>query len=168
MTLYELTNDFRMFSDLLYDEDCDAESIQQACDALAVDIREKADGYAVIINEMKGDIDVLKNEEQRLAKKRKSLENRQKWLKESLQDAMEAMGETKLKTQLFSFNIQKNAPTVEIADEKAFLNWAMVKKPEFVRVANPEIDKKKVLSYLKDGNPLEFAKLKQTESIRIR
>ena len=81
------------------------------------EIETKADNIAKVLRDFDGDIEALKSEEERLAKKRKAIENRQKQLKEYLQNAMLVLDKRKFKTDLFSFNIQHNAPSSKILDE---------------------------------------------------
>ena len=74
---------------------------------------------------------------------------------------MIATGKTKFKTSLFSFGIQKNPPSVVIDDDQAV-------PFDYLVVQDPKPDKKRMLAELKAGKELPFARLKQTESLRIR
>lgn len=76
---------------------------------------------------------------------------------------MIATGKVKFKTDLFSFNIQKNPPSVELDEEHLELIPI-----EYLIPQDPKPDKKRMLAELKEGKELGFARLKQTESLRIR
>jgi hypothetical protein len=71
---------------------------------------------------------------------------------------MRATGKTKFKTDLFSFNIQKNPARLVITGEV----------PEkFLIPQDPKVDNKAIKELLKQQE-LPFAHLEQSESLRIR
>ena len=126
MNLYELSEEYVALKEMLSDENVDEELINDTLDAVGGEIEVKADNYAKIINDFKGDVEKFKVEENRLKSKRQTLEKSIDRLKNNLQDTMVKTGKTKFKTDLFSFNIQKNggsAPvivdveTAELPDE---------------------------------------------------
>lgn len=108
MRLYELTEQYEILQDMMYDPDVDEQIVRDTMEALWGEIEDKADGYAKIILGMKDDMEALQTEERRLQARRQSLDARQKWLKENLMANMEAIGKTKIKTALFTVSIQKN------------------------------------------------------------
>ena len=76
---------------------------------------------------------------------------------------MEITGKTRFKTGLFSFGIQKNAPSVVIDTDINNL------PPEFLKFREPEVNKTKLKEAIMNGEDLEgFAHLEQSESLRIR
>lgn len=107
MKLYELTEQYEMLQEMMYDPEVDEQVLHDTLEAIWGEIEEKADGYAKIIFSMKADVEKLRAEEQRLETRRRSLEQRSKWLKDILESNMREIGKTKFKTALFSFNIQK-------------------------------------------------------------
>lgn len=108
MRLYDLAEVYAALQDMLYDPEVDEHALQDTMEAVWGEIEDKADGYAKIIMGMKADIEVLREEEVRLAERRRHLETRSRYLKDTLEANMRAVGKTKFKTSLFSFNIQKN------------------------------------------------------------
>lgn len=107
-SLYELAESYQILSDMLYDPEVDEQTVRDTMEGLWGEIEEKADGYAKILAAMKADMETLKGEELRLNARRKALETRSQWLRDNLEANMRAIGKTKFKTALFSFNIQKN------------------------------------------------------------
>lgn len=107
-TLYELTENYRLLMDMVYDPEVDEQTVRDTMEGLWGEIEDKADGYAKILMGMKADIEALREEGLRLNARRKALETRSQWLKDNLEANMRAIGKTKFKTALFSFNIQKN------------------------------------------------------------
>jgi len=108
MRLHELTEQYEVLLDMMYDPEVDEQTVRDTMEAIWGEIEDKADGYAKIIFSMKADIEVLKAEEERLSARRKHLDERARWLKENLMANMQAIGKEKFKTALFSFSIQKN------------------------------------------------------------
>lgn len=107
-TLYELTNEFIELLDMLQDPEIEEQIVLDTLEGIDFELELKADGYAKVIKELEGSIEIIKAEQTRLAKKKSTMEANIARLKSNLQDAMVKTGKTKFKTDLFSFNIQKN------------------------------------------------------------
>lgn len=166
-SLYELTGDYAKFAEIAQQGDLDDDMQAMLDDALANladDIEVKLEGYAKVIKNFESDIEGLKKEEDRLAGKRKTLENRVKSMKTAMRDAMIATGKLKVKGDLFSFTVRNNAPSV-VMDEQYIENI-----PEKYLIAQePKIDKKLLAEDLKDGASLEgIAHLESSQSILIK
>lgn len=165
MTLYKLTSEYECLLAMLEDPDMDDQVIADTLEGLSGEIEIKADGYARVIKQMDADSKAIKAEEERLYNRRKSLENRISYLKNRLQYAMELIGFTKIKTELFNIGIQKNPAKVVIDDPK--------KVPaEYLIPQDPKIDTAALKEALKDSDESPFlqgiAHLEQSESLRIR
>lgn len=156
MQLYELTEIYLNLKDM----DIEEGDLNSALENIDDEIETKADNIAKVLRDFDGDIEALKSEEERLAKKRKAIENRQKQLKGYLQNAMLVLDKRKFKTDLFSFNIQKNAPSLKILDES--------KIPEDYYKIEKKLNKNDLKEAVKNGLFEDAAELVQTESLRIR
>ena len=156
MQLYELTEIYLNLKDM----DIEEGDLNSALENIDDEIETKADNIAKVLRDFDGDIEALKSEEERLAKKRKAIENRQKQLKEYLQNAMLVLDKRKFKTDLFSFNIQNNAPSLKILDES--------KIPEDYYKIEKKLNKNDLKEAVKSGLFEDAAELVQTESLRIR
>lgn len=161
MKLYELTENYLNLQELLETEEVDQNLITKALDEVGGELEDKAENIAKLIKTLDVDINGYKAEEKRLADKRKSLENRVKSLKEYLDSAMKLTGKKKFKGQLFSFNIQKNPPSVNVTDENIIPSKYYIPQ-------DPVLDKKTLLADLKAGEEVPGAEINQTESLRIR
>ena len=168
-SLYELTGEFLQFSDVALQSELTEEQqtmLAEALENLKEDIEFKLEGYCKVIKNFEADIAGLKAEEERLANRRKTLENRIKTMKEAMKSAILAVkpDEPKIKTALFSFAVQNNAPSVVI-DEQYIENIPT----EYLKFAEPEINKKKLGEDLKAGvAPEGIAHLETSSSLRIR
>lgn len=160
MTLYELTGQMMELKDMMEDTTIDQQTIKDTLEGVEMEIEEKADGYAKIMKSIEGDIDILDKEIKRLTDKKKTLKTNVESLKKNLENAMLAVDKRKFKTNLFSFGIQKNPPSVVIDDETKIPKDFLIEK-------EPELDRKSLKEWLKDHD-VDFAHLVQTESLRIR
>lgn len=159
MRLYELTGKYLELLEFI--EDNEGMDFTDTLEMLEGDIQEKAENTAKLYKQMLLEAESIKKEEERLNTKRTSKENAAKRLKEYLEFEIEKSGLKKLKTELFSFNIQNNPASVKIIDE------AIVPK-EFKKPQPDTIDKKKILELLKTGQTVTGAELQRTSSLRIR
>ena len=163
-TLYELTDDYLTLLEMAEDPDIDEQALMDTMEGIEGALEIKAEGYAKIIRMLEGDAAACDAESKRLRNKKQAIERNIDRMKKALQYAMETTGKTKFKTPLFSFNIQKNTPSV-VMDEQYIENIP----DEYLIPQEPKIDKKKIKEDLKAGVNLEgLAHLEQTESLRIR
>lgn len=161
MTLYELTDDYRNLLELAQNPDIDGQAIKDTLEAIQGDIEEKADGYAKVIKELSADTDKITAEIKRLTDRKNTIQNNIAYMKQSLTSAMTVTGNTKFRTDLFSFNIQKNPPALVVDDEKAI-------PQEYLIPQEPKVDKKAIIDFLKGGNDVPYAHIEQSEGVRIR
>ena len=131
------------------------------------EIEDKADNYAKLIKEFEAEAEKFDKESKRLADKRDAIKNKVSRMKRSLEQAMIVTGKTKFKTELFSFGIQKNTPSVVLSfDDKDAAE--IDKLPDrFVKVTKT-VNKTAIKDAINAGEDIGFAHLEQSESIRIR
>lgn len=161
MTLYELTGEYLSLLEMAEDENIDQKTLRDTMEAIGGELEDKADGYAKVIAQLAGDAESIKKQIERLTSMKDRIERNIVALKKNLEASMIAIGKRKFKTQLFSFNVQKNAPSLDLIDE------SMV--PDMFRVPQPDkIDRRAALDFIKKNGETAWGKLKQTESLRIR
>lgn len=161
MTLYELTNDFKTVLEMAQDPDVDEQAIKDTLEMIGGDIEIKADGYAKVIRELSADIDTLTAEINRLTARKSAIVKKIDTMKSMLTFAMQSTGKTNFKTDFFSFNVQKNPPSVVVDDEKKIPAHFWIKQ-------EPKLDKKAIAEVLQRGEKCSFAHFEQTEGVRIR
>ena len=157
--LYELATGYKNI-EYLIELGEDKEELEAVLNSLDAEIEDKAENIAKIIKNYEGDIAAFKEEEKRIAERRRTLEDIVKRLKEYLFNNMKLTGKTKFKKGTFSFNIAKNPASVEITN-------ADIISSDY-KVLTELIDKKAILTDLKEGKDIQGAILKQNESLRIR
>lgn len=160
-TIFEIKNEYMQLLDMIDDPEIDAQTLADTMEAIEGELEEKADNYARVIADASALSDGLKAQIDRLTERKRAIENNTKRMKEALQDAMQSTGKTNFKTQLFSFRIQKNPPSVNITEG--------AKLPEKYLIPQPEkIDKKSIIADLKAGSMIDGCTLVQSESLRIK
>lgn len=155
-TLYELAGQFNHVAEMLVDEEIDQEVIIHTLESIDAAIEEKADNYAKLIKNQESDSKGIADEIKRLQARKQAKDNNIKNMKLSLQNAMNEIGKTKFKTELFSFNIQKNPVKVDIVDENLI--------PDEFKKIKIEYDK----TAIKKAENVPGVELIQSESLRIR
>ena len=162
-TLFDLTGAWLELYNMADDPDMqdEFETWFDTMEGLEGEIEDKADGYAKVMKDLDGQAAAIKKEEERLAARRKTIENRVEYMKSKLKEMMTVTGKTKFKTNLFSYGIQKNPASVVIDKEAEIPMGYWIPQ-------QPKLDKKSIGEWLKEGNECSWAHLSQTESLRIR
>ena len=158
MNLYELTDSYQKILQRIEDG---GEGLEDTLESITDAIEEKADGYGKVIKNIEAQIEAIKNEEKRLVDRRKSLESSVKRLKDSLYESMKLTETKRIKSELFTFNIQNNPPSLNIENEDAI-------PFEYYQPQAPKLDKRELLNAIKNGLEVEGVSIKQGESLRIR
>lgn len=87
------------------DENANIDELSLALDGVQIDFNEKIESCAVVVKEMLGEAAGLKLEIDRLAARKKSLDNNAEGLKDYMRHHMEATGIGKVKTALFTVTL---------------------------------------------------------------
>ena len=155
-TLYELKEMYLNLMDL----DLEGEELGKALENIDDEIEVKAENYAGVIKNLEAEVEAYKKEIDRMADRKRALENRIKFLKKNLEETMIELDKKKFKTNLFSFNIQRNAPGIKILDAD--------KIPEEFVDYEKIIKKNELKKAIKEGLETDAAILVESESLRIR
>lgn len=157
--LYELVGQYLD----IYNMDIDEETKLDTIEALGLDekIEVKLENYAKLIRNLEADNTAYKTEEERLKKKRDTNTKKIDWLKHNARTAMEAIGVSKIKGELFTLSVQNSKESV-IVDE------AKLPKKYWVKKVTEAPDKKGLYDLLKEGKKVKGASLQENRSLRIR
>lgn len=115
--LREISNNYLELSNMLLDDETEPDVIQAVVDTLEAvngEFELKAENYAKILANLDDDIQNSKKEEKRLSTRRKILENRYNWLKDTLFSSMKATGKTNFSSGSYKFKICKNGGKLPI------------------------------------------------------
>lgn len=158
MNLYELS---AAYQEVVEEIESGGDNLEDTLESLEDAIEDKAENYAKVMKNIEAQIEAIKNEEKRLADRRKSLESSVKRLKDSLYESMKLTETKRIKSELFTFNIQNNPPSLNIEKEDAI-------PFEYYIPQQPKLDKKELLNAIKNGLEIEGVSIKQGEGLRIR
>lgn len=164
-SLYELTDTYDTVMNMLYDEEIDEQAILDTLEGIEMQFEDKADNYAKIIKNINSDIVAIKEESDRLQARRTALENKSRWLKDTLEANMKQLGKTKFKTALFSFNIQKNGGVQPLIIDEPIVQQI----PNAYLIEQDPIPNKDKIRQLLETKQVPWAHLEpRGESLRIR
>lgn len=135
--LYDLRDNWKQVEEMLYEEEIDEQCILDTLESIEGEIEDKADNYAMIIKNLLASAEAKRAEIKKMSEKAKVEENRAQLLKDRLEEVMRETGKTKFKTQLFSFNIQKNGGKEPLwtTEDLRLIPWDFLKKePDNTRI----------------------------------
>ena len=160
--LYEIDQEILDCVDLETGEILDGEKLT----ALQMERERKLEGVALWVKDLSYEAQMVKEEADKLTARKRALDNKISALKMWLLMALEGQ---KLKTPRCSV-YQTHSQKVVIDDEKALIDMFMSSPfgEKFLRMKDPEIDKKALKDSMKQGYEYEFAHLEETEGLVIR
>lgn len=126
----------------------------------------KGDGYGDFLHDRETRAAALKTEEQRLAARRKAIEQQVARIKRYAAQAMQLMDRPKVEGERWTVALVKNPPRVVLNDDVV----PELLPPAFQRTipAKVEADLNTIKEALKLGDALEFARLETTYTVRVR
>ncbi|QQV87998.1 hypothetical protein [Staphylococcus phage PMBT9] len=158
--LFDLNESELEILEMLENEVLSFEDVKDTLDSIREEQKRKYDFMQKMILSLKGDVNTLKERETSLNKRRKSYENKIKSLQNYMLDSMKYKGETKFKTEEFTYFIRKSE-TTQIEDENVIPD--KYKTPQL-----PKIDKTQIKKDLKSGIDVSGASLIENESLGVR
>ncbi len=158
MNLYELTANAAYLQNLLEEGDIDEEIYRDSMESLMLD--DKVESVCMVIRNLEAQSAAFKEEEQRLAKKRTTLDNGVKRLKESLLNLLETTKSKKLNAGLFTVSLGTSS-SVKLLDEAALPACYLTPQP-------PKVDKTAIGAALRAGQEVPGAELEKSSHVRIK
>jgi len=158
LRLYEIAPEFAALveQDELTEQDADR------LDELGQAIEVKAENIAALTDNMGLFVEMCKAEEKRISAKRKSIENKIKWVNDYLKNNMEAAGIMNIEIGTRKLSLQKNPPSLIVDNEDIIPPKYFLVIPE-----SYQIDKKRLLKDLK-ANDIPGCHSDQKLSLRKR
>ena len=144
MNIYEITGDILKLQEMLLEEP-ENEAIQDTLESLNEDLEIKAENYVKVIKNMQAEVDAYKTEIDRMAERKRSIENSIERLKKALFTAMQVTETDKIKGDLFTISLRNGAP--QLPKE---LDWQTV-PVHYLKEQEPKIDRVELLKAVKSG-----------------
>ena len=164
MTLLEAAAEYRHITDVLQDADIDEQTLKDTLEGEAWPVELKASNYCVVIDNLESSADAIKRAEDRLSRRRKSMENRIRFLRERLKQAMEIAGMQRIDAPQFSISIQPNPPAVEVFEPDLVPEEYLRQSPP----PPPEPDRLAIKAAIQAGQDIPGARLTRTTRLVIR
>lgn len=166
MKLYEYAESYRYLLDQVESGEYTEDDVKDTLEAIGICTAEAVEQVGKIILEADAGAAALKAEEDRVKARRMALERKEAALKEYLKNALEMMGERKVKTPLITVSIRKSPDSVQLSPQ--FVQWATTSgRDDLLRYKGPEPDKRKILEALKAGEDLPAA-IVHSEGVTVR
>lgn len=164
LSLYELSSTYlKALNDLTDPElDLPLEVVNDTLEALGDEMETKAINVTKFMRNMEATAIAIKSAEAAMAKRRKSLETRIKWMKDYLKGSMEHTGITKIECPYFKLSIQKNPVSVCIVNE------AEIPVQFKEQVISWKVDKTAIKNAIKSGDSISGVKLVNGTRLAIR
>lgn len=138
-------------------------------DGAAADFEASAGNIAAIIKNLAAEAEDLREQEKIFAARRHAKKKSAERLRSYLLQEMQNLGTPKIETTQAKILLHKNAETAQIADENAFIEWALEHDRDSLLIyEKPKISKTAVKIALKAGEELPGAALGRTVSVIIK
>ena len=144
MHLYELTAEYRFLEIEIEAGDGDTDALQLQLDDIVGQLGDKAENIGKYILSLKADSEAIKTEIDRLATRRKAIDNKAEWLKSYLLSQMIYAEIDKIKKDVLTISVRTNPPSINIENQDEI--------PTEYRRVIPETwepDKKAILEHVK-------------------
>ncbi len=150
-TLYDLTAEYTALYEAMASGDDLTEEQVTALSDLSGDLTAKLDAYGCVMAELKNKADQIKAEEDRLKAWRTTVENHIKRMKQSVEMAMLATGQTKVETPHWRYSVQKSY-AVEPSED--FVEWAVEHGREDLYTIKYDVSKTNIKKALQAGEEI--------------
>lgn len=161
--LHEITGAMIQFESMLDDPEIDEARMLEAIDVMDMALKEKATGIVMVVQNLEATATAMKDAEQRMADRRRVIENRVKSIKTYVLLNMQAAGINKIECPEFKISVRNNPPKIVITDEAA-IPLAYLRQPE---PPAPMPDKKAILADIKQGVVIDGCHMEIGQSLVI-
>ena len=164
MTLYEITDTYKNFMEMVETGEIPEEAIADTLEGLQGDFNDKADNVACMFKNLSANVTAMKAERDALNERIKSKQSKADSLKHYLSESMKALELSKIETARNAISFRKSTSCF-IADEEDF-------KQRHTDLCNKEIvisiPKTDITKLLKDGKKISGAELKTSQNLQIK
>lgn len=163
-SLYEISAQYKSVLELIASEDLPDEVIKDTLEGIEGALELKANNVMMFVKNLEGLTEQLKAEEERMKKRRVSLENKALKLNDYLLSCMVANGISKITCPNFELILRNNPVSVEIFNEKLIPEEFMVQQPS----PPPKPNKAMIKEAIHSGREVDGAVLKQGKRLEIK
>lgn len=160
--LYAIADEYLLVARSLADLDLPEEVINDTLEGASGDLENKFWNLGALILQFEGEAAMMKDAEQRIASRRKSMENRVNWMREYLLVQLIRTGFSAIESPEFVISVRDNPPKVVLDNEDA-IPKAYKHSETVVSILKAEIRKA-----LLDGKTIAGAHLEREKRLAIK
>jgi hypothetical protein len=163
IALYQMVDEYREALTGLADMDLDDQTLADTLEGLQGELVVKGQNVAAFTLNLEAEAAAMKEAEQRIAKRRRALENKAKGMRDYLRINMERAGITEISANDMSFKVKlmKGRPACVIDDEGSL-------PPDYIEeVTTTKVDKRLITQAIKDGYEVPGAHLETKPALKI-
>jgi hypothetical protein len=157
-TLFEMTQTAKQLYEMLQAEQIDEKTFADTLEAMGTE--EKVEGYCQVIKQLQADADMFKEEADRIAARKKTIENSIERMKTTLTDYLLSIGQKKIQAGTFTASLS-TSKSVNIS------NYDEI-PPEYLIEQPAKVDKKAIKMAIENGAVIAGAEIVSNNGIRIR
>lgn len=162
--LFELSAQYREAEERLHDIHLDDQTIADTLEGMQGEIEVKAKNVAFVIRNCEALAAQIKDAEEKMALRRKALENRAERIRNYLLTNMQACGISKIECPEFKLSAKENPPSVVIDAESQIPEGFLTHYDP----PPPKPNKKEIAAALKAGIDVPGTHLETTQRLEIR
>jgi hypothetical protein len=183
LTLYELSQEYGQALEVLTDPEAEIplEAVEDTLEGLAGELQEKAIHVALFMRNLEVTVQAIQEAEAQMAKRRKALESRARWLRDYLKRHLEAVGIHKIDSPWFRLAVRKNPEAVDVVDLDALPDELVSLEVRMSRavyqavreqlnghcVKSEKAERSTIKTRLKAGETVPGARLKQDTRLAV-
>lgn len=167
MRLYELTNDYITFLDLIENEDIPEDVMRDTLEAMQGEIEVKADSIACILKSLEAEANAIREEEKRLAERRKKKERAYERLKDYLTTYLLAAGIGEVETPRNRISFRKSE-SVEIDPDTFFAFVDKHHLDDLLTYSKPTASKTAIKDAINSGRVVEGARIVTKTNLQLK
>lgn len=164
LSLYQISAQYKSVLELIASEDLPDEVIKDTLEGIEGALELKANNVMMFVKNIKGLAEQIKAEEQRMKKRRVSLENKALKLNDYLLSCMVTNNISEITCPTFKLTVEENPESVEIFSENSIPAEYMVQPP--IPALKP--DKMKIKAAIKAGKEVEGCLLKRDKRLEVK
>ena len=158
MNLYEMTTNAMALYELLTSGEIDEQTFNDTLEAMGTE--EKLESYCKVIRQLEADSDALAYEKARIEKKKKTVDNSIKRMKDAVIRFVKASGTNKASAGTFTVAISTSKATKIIDESKVPVRFLVEQAPK--------LDVDAIRKELLAGEVIEGCELQINEGVRIK
>ena len=160
--LYRLADEYLAIAKALADQELPDEVVADTLEGASGDLENKAWNTAALILQFEGEAAMIKEAEQRMAARRKMLENRTTWMRGYLLVQLLRTGISEVSSPEFVIRVRDNPPKVVLDDEE--LIPKAYKQSETIITIRRDLIRRTLL----DGKTVAGARLERDKRLAIK